>query len=81
MSEPYRIDHLENQSMKDRISVDTSRCIGSGECVLAAPRVFSLDESGVALVFESAGPSDLGDVDLQMIMANCPSNALHLRVK
>ncbi|MFF7636300.1 ferredoxin [Kitasatospora sp. NPDC008050] len=30
-----------------RITVDTHRCIGAGQCVLSAPEVFDQDEDGL----------------------------------
>lgn len=33
-----------------RVSVDLTRCQGYGNCVAAAPEVFDLDESGLALL-------------------------------
>lgn len=33
-----------------RITVDTDRCVGAGQCVLSAPGVFDQDEDGVVHV-------------------------------
>ncbi|POX40221.1 ferredoxin [Streptomyces sp. Ru73] len=42
------------------ISIDTDRCIGSGQCALTAPRTFTQDDDGFsALVPQPAGaPAD-----------------------
>ncbi len=39
-----------------RISVDTDRCVGAGQCVLSAPDVFDQDDMGIVLVL--AEPAD-----------------------
>ncbi|MEU2833548.1 ferredoxin [Streptomyces lavendulae] len=36
-----------------RITVDTDRCVGAGQCVLSAPGVFDQDEDGMVLVLDS----------------------------
>ncbi|MCU1687956.1 MAG: hypothetical protein JWQ81_8695 [Amycolatopsis sp.] len=41
-----------------RISIDTDRCIGAGQCVLSSPEVFDQDEHGFVVVIADhpAGP-------------------------
>lgn len=56
--------------------VDRSLCFSSGECVLAAPRVFSFDDEGLAFVSD---PDGLPDEHLQRIAQECPSGAITLR--
>ncbi|MES9523749.1 ferredoxin [Streptomyces capoamus] len=36
--------------MSDRLSVDSSVCIGSGQCALTAPTVFDQDDDGYGMV-------------------------------
>ncbi len=33
-----------------RITVDTDRCVGAGQCVLTAPAVFDQDDDGLVIV-------------------------------
>ncbi len=56
------------------INIDRDTCFGSGECVLAAPTVFELDDSGIARVRSDAAA--LGAEEARRIADNCPSGAL-----
>jgi ferredoxin len=43
-----------------RITVDTSSCIGSGQCALAVPEVFDQEEShGGVVLLDGVPPADL----------------------
>jgi ferredoxin len=59
-----------------QITIDRDVCFGSGECVLAAPGVFELDDVGIARIRGDAAA--LSDDDAQRIAANCPSGALQV---
>ncbi|MFF8732608.1 ferredoxin [Streptomyces sp. NPDC015171] len=42
-----------------RITVDTDRCVGAGQCVLSAPEVFDQDDDGlVTLLADRPDPED-----------------------
>ena len=42
------------------VRIDQTRCIGSGQCVLAAPDVFDQsDDDGLGLVLVAEPPADL----------------------
>jgi ferredoxin len=61
-----------------RVTADREVCIGSGNCVFAAPRVFDQDdeEGLVVLLTEEA---DAGDADaVRDAVAHCPSGALRI---
>ncbi len=56
-----------------RITVDTDRCEGHGQCVAAAPDVYDLDEEGTVMVLVTDG------FDAQAAAAGaraCPVSAL-----
>ena len=56
-----------------RIEVDRELCFGFGDCVDTAPKVFALDEHGVAVVVDPEGAS----YDLIVEAAqNCPVDAI-----
>ncbi len=56
-----------------RIEVDRGLCIGSGDCVEAAPGVFELDEEDKARVIDpDGGPAD----DILEAARNCPVAAI-----
>ena len=56
-----------------RIDIDRDLCIGSGDCVDAAPDVFALDDEGTAIVLDpdAATPEEVVDA-----ARNCPVTAI-----
>jgi ferredoxin len=60
-----------------QLGTDRETCIGSGNCVQLAPRVFDQDEDGrVALV--PGGDPDAAAADVELAVAGCPVGALWL---
>ncbi len=60
-----------------RVSADTGRCVGAGQCVLSAPDVFDQDDDAIVVLLD-ADPGD-GDRDLvQSAIDRCPSGAITL---
>jgi ferredoxin len=58
------------------IAIDRDVCMGSGNCVYAAPGAFELDEDSIASVVDPAGaPSE------QVVAAarHCPTGAISVR--
>lgn len=55
------------------VDVDRARCIGSKSCVHAAPGVFALDDSGVAVVVDPAGAPG---ADVLAAAEACPTGAI-----
>lgn len=56
-----------------RITADTARCVGAGQCVLSAPAVFDQDDQAiVTLLADSA--EDPGPV--RQAVDRCPSGAI-----
>lgn len=44
-----------------KIRVETDRCVGAGQCVLAAPELFTQrDEDGVVVVLQEEPPPEFG---------------------
>lgn len=59
-----------------RISVEPGVCIASGQCYLAVPEVFDLDdEDGTVVLLDAAPGEDVQTAALQAVQ-NCPSGAL-----
>lgn len=58
------------------IAVDRERCVGSGQCVMRMPDVFtSDDEEGLVELLDSSGSGhDLSD--LQDVAYSCPAQAI-----
>ncbi|WP_316524168.1 ferredoxin [Kitasatospora brasiliensis] len=42
-----------------RISIDRTRCVGSGQCVMAAPELFDQDDDGLIVVLDPEPGPDL----------------------
>ncbi|MER7775902.1 ferredoxin [Streptomyces sp. NPDC096191] len=62
-----------------KIGVERDRCVGAGQCVLAAPTVFDQDEEeGLVLVLDDEPPASDADAVREAVWA-CPSGALTLR--
>ncbi|MER6526858.1 ferredoxin [Streptomyces sp. NPDC001508] len=62
-----------------KISAERDRCVGAGQCVLAAPAVFDQDEQdGLVLVLDERPPASQSDAVHEALRA-CPSGALLLR--
>lgn len=60
-----------------RISVDESRCVGSGDCANVAPSAFEVDEdTGIAQVLPGAAAVDRAR--LERAANSCPTGALSL---
>lgn len=61
-----------------RISVDREVCIGAGQCVLTAPRVFTQDDDGLGEVL--AGREDgHGSPLVREAARACPVSAITVR--
>ncbi len=56
-----------------RVDVDRELCIGSGDCVESAPKVFDLDEEDKAIVLD---PDALGTDEVVEAAGNCPVTAI-----
>jgi ferredoxin len=62
-----------------KISAERDRCVGAGQCVLAAPAVFDQDQKdGLVLVLDERPPASQADALREAVWA-CPSGALSLR--
>ncbi|WP_327250070.1 ferredoxin [Streptomyces sp. NBC_01320] len=60
------------------ISAERDRCVGAGQCVLAAKAVFDQDEDGLVLVLDERPSVSQSDAVHEAVRA-CPSGALVLR--
>jgi ferredoxin len=63
--------------MAVKITVDLPACVGSGQCVSAAPAVFDQDDDGIAVLLqEEPAPEHFEDVRDAVLV--CPAAAIHL---
>ncbi|MGD3111615.1 MULTISPECIES: ferredoxin [unclassified Streptomyces] len=57
-----------------RITVDPERCVGAGQCVLNAPRLFDQDEDGLVTLLAEPGADQ--ESAGRLAAALCPSQAI-----
>lgn len=61
--------------MNDRVVVDRELCMGSGVCLVYAPRTFAHDSRGKAIILDPGGdPADA----ISTAVEACPMSALSL---
>jgi ferredoxin len=58
-----------------RILVEIDRCVGGGQCVMAAPGVFDQDDDGLAVLLDDDPPADQAD-DVRLAARLCPARAI-----
>ncbi|OZM74148.1 ferredoxin-1 [Amycolatopsis antarctica] len=60
-----------------RVTVDPTRCVGAGQCVLTSPELFDQDDDGVVVLVDPDGTTD--DRRSATLAADlCPSGAISL---
>lgn len=60
---------------RPRVVLDRDVCIGAGNCVLAAPKAFDLDDDGVVVLLD---PDAASPEELEQAEGSCPSGAIRL---
>jgi len=60
-----------------RVRADLGRCQGYANCVIAAPRIFSLGDAGLVEVIVDS-PSDADRAAIDEAVRSCPVAALSL---
>jgi ferredoxin len=59
-----------------RISVNRSRCIAAGQCVLKAPQVFDQDEQDGTVILRTENPTPELQDSVRLAARICPSEAI-----
>jgi ferredoxin len=57
------------------VIIDQDACIGSGQCVLAAPAVFDQTDEGVVVLLDECPPAELRDAVREAELL-CPALAI-----
>ena len=61
-----------------RVTVDQDKCVGSGQCVLAAERVFDQrDEDGIVVLLDAEPSADQHE-DVRYAANLCPALAIEV---
>ncbi|MGG2459676.1 ferredoxin [Streptomyces sp. RGM 3693] len=60
-----------------RITIDTNRCIGSGQCALTAPSVFTQDDDGFSALLPGREDGG-GDPLVREAVRACPVQAIEV---
>ncbi len=58
-----------------KLAIETDKCCGAGQCVLAAPRVFDQDDDGIAFLLD-AEPGDAERAEVEEAIVSCPTGAI-----
>jgi ferredoxin len=58
-----------------RVRVDLDKCQGYGNCVLAAPDIFDVDDSNLVVLLADPIPDDRA-ADVRQAVRECPTGAL-----
>jgi ferredoxin len=59
-----------------RITIDRSRCIAAGQCVLKSPQVFDQDEQDGIVILLSEKPAPEFEASARLAARVCPSEAI-----
>ena len=58
-----------------KVRVDVDKCIGAGQCVLRAPRIFDQRDDGIVILLDAAPPPELRAA-AHKAADLCPSQAI-----
>ena len=58
-----------------KVQVDEHKCIGAGQCVLKAPKIFDQREDGIVILLDATPPPELHEA-ARKAADLCPSEAI-----
>lgn len=58
-----------------KVHVDEHKCIGAGQCVLRAPKIFDQREDGIVILLDPAPPAELHEA-ARKAADLCPAEAI-----
>jgi ferredoxin len=62
-----------------KIMADRSKCVGAGQCVMAAPHVFAQGKEDGLVVVVNSTPTEEEREAAELAVRSCPSLALSLK--
>ncbi|MEV7423577.1 MULTISPECIES: ferredoxin [unclassified Streptomyces] len=60
-----------------RVSIETDKCVGSGQCVMLAPDVFDQGDDGIVLLLQDEPPEETHE-DVRQSAMMCPTRLIHV---
>jgi len=63
-------------SVKLKITIDQSTCVGAGQCVLAAPEIFDQREEDGIVVLLTDSPDEAQNAAVRKAAKLCPAKAI-----
>lgn len=58
-----------------RVTIDRSKCVGSGNCMMTAPEVFEQDDDGVVVLL-NATPPESQEAAVRQAVELCPARVI-----
>lgn len=58
-----------------RVTIDRSKCVGSGNCMLTAPEVFEQDDDGIVVLLNATPPEGQHELVRQAVEL-CPARVI-----
>lgn len=58
-----------------KLAIETDKCCGAGQCVLAAPNVFDQDDDGIAFLLD-VEPDASERAGVEEAIVSCPTGAI-----
>lgn len=58
-----------------RVTIDRSKCVGSGNCMMTAPEVFEQDDDGIVVLL-NATPPESQEALVRQAVELCPARVI-----
>lgn len=58
-----------------RVTIDRSKCVGSGNCMMTAPEVFEQDDDGIVVLLNAA-PPESQHAAVRQAVELCPARVI-----
>lgn len=58
-----------------RVTIDRTKCVGSGNCIMTAPAVFSQDDDGIVTLLDATPPESEHEA-VRTAIEICPARVI-----